>query len=129
MALSCLLLQPWSLSPFLPACRFDSRAGRGGVAVHFDDFHLPAGVQMWVTNEDGTWQEGPYDFRDNDGHGRLATGDVPGEVAVLRLTLPPGAAEQVHLHIEGAAGFVPRCRRRAREAVSLAKSMWHVQRL
>jgi len=76
-----------------------------GVAVHFDDFHLPAGVQMWVTNEDGTWQEGPYDFRDNDGHGRLATGDVPGEVAVLRLTLPPGAAEQVHLHIEGAAGL------------------------
>ena len=45
--------------------------GALGIAVHFDDFHLPPGVQMWVTNEAGTWEEGPYDFRDNDDHGRL----------------------------------------------------------
>ena len=76
-----------------------------GVAVHFDDFHLPPGVEMWVTNAAGTWEEGPYDFRDNDSHGRLATGDVPGEVAVLRLTIPNGTAGEVHLHMEGAAGL------------------------
>ena len=37
-----------------------------GVALHFDDFHLPAGAELWVTDVEGTWQEGPYDFRDND---------------------------------------------------------------
>lgn len=71
--------------------------GALGIAVHFDDFHLPPGVQMWVTNEAGTWEEGPYDFRDNDDHGRLATGDVPGESAVLRLVMPYGTADQVRL--------------------------------
>ena len=43
-----------------------------GVALHFSDFHLPAGAQLWVTNLTSTWQEGPYDFRDNDDHGRIA---------------------------------------------------------
>ena len=43
------------------------------LAVHFDQFHLPAGVQMWCTsdlsaslsaspsNEAAAWVEGPYD--------------------------------------------------------------------
>jgi hypothetical protein len=76
-----------------------------GVALHFDDFHLPAGAELWVTDEDGTWQEGPYDFRDNDDHGRIATGDVPGEWAVLRLQVPAGLSEAVRLHMEGAAAL------------------------
>ena len=58
-----------------------------------------------MTDEDGLWQEGPYDFRDNDAHGRMATGDVPGEVAVIRLAVPQGLAEQVHLEMEGAAAL------------------------
>lgn len=76
-----------------------------GVALHFDDFHLPAGAELWVTDEDGTWQEGPYDFRDNDDHGRIATGDVPGEWAVLRLQVPAALSEAVRLNIEGAAAL------------------------
>jgi len=76
-----------------------------GVALHFDDFHLPAGAELWVTDEDGTWQEGPYDFRDNDDHGRIATGDVPGEWAVLRLQVPAALSEAVRLHMEGAAAL------------------------
>ena len=76
-----------------------------GVALHFSDFHLPAGAQLWVTNLDGTWQEGPYDFRDNDAHGRIATGDVPGEWVVLRLQAPAPAMGQVHLGMEGAAAL------------------------
>ena len=79
--------------------------GAVGLALHFSHFHLPAGVRMWVTDEDGLWQEGPYDFRDNDDHGRMATGDVPGEVAVIRLAVPQGLAEQVHLEMEGAAAL------------------------
>ena len=66
-----------------------------GVALHFSDFHLPAGAQLWVTNVDGTWQEGPYDFRANDVHGRIATGDVPGEWVVLRLQAPAPVMGQV----------------------------------
>ena len=76
-----------------------------GVALHFSDFHLPAGAQLWVTNLDGTWQEGPYDFRDNDAHGRIATGDVPGEWVVLRLQAPAPVMGQVHLGMEGAAAL------------------------
>ena len=79
--------------------------GALGVAVHLDDFHLPPGAEMWVTNADGSWEEGPYDFRDNDAHGRLATGDVPGDVVVFRLQIPQGLASEVHLHMEGAAGL------------------------
>ena len=76
-----------------------------GVSLHFDDLHLPAGAEMWVTDLDGTWQEGPYDFRDNDDHGRMSTGDVPGEWAVVRLSVPAGLTEDVRLHIEGAAAL------------------------
>ena len=76
-----------------------------GVALHFDDFHLPAGAELWVTDVEGTWQEGPYDFRDNDDHGRIATGDVPGECAVLRLQVPAELSGTVRLHIEGAAAL------------------------
>ena len=79
--------------------------GVEGLALHFDDFHLPLGVEMWVTDAAGDWQEGPYDFRDNDAHGRMATGDVPGEVAVVRLRIPQGVAQDVHLHMEGVAGL------------------------
>jgi len=76
-----------------------------GVALHFDDFHLPAGAELWVTDAEGTWQEGPYDFRDNDNHGRIATGDVPGEWVVLRLQVPAELSGAVRLHIEGAAAL------------------------
>lgn len=76
-----------------------------GMALHFDDFHLPVGAEMWVTDAAGGWQEGPYDFRDNDDHGRLATGDVAGEWAVLRLQVPAGLSSEVRLHIEGAAAL------------------------
>ena len=76
-----------------------------GVSLHFDDLHLPAGAEMWVTDLDGTWQEGPYDFRDNDDHGRMSTGDVPGEWAVVRLSVPAGLTADVRLHIEGAAAL------------------------
>lgn len=76
-----------------------------GVAVHFSDFHLPVGAEMWVTDGDGTWQEGPYDFRDNDAHGRLATGDVPGDRAVIRVRAPHGSMAQVRLVMEGAAAL------------------------
>lgn len=76
-----------------------------GVALHFDEFHLPAGAELWVTDADGLWQEGPYDFRDNNEHGRMASGDVPGEWAVLRLKVPAGLAQDVRLHIEGAAAL------------------------
>ena len=79
--------------------------GALGLALHFSHFHLPAGVQMWITDEDGLWEEGPYDFRDNDAHGRMATGDVPGEVAVVRLVVPQGHAGQVQLEMEGAAAL------------------------
>jgi hypothetical protein len=76
-----------------------------GVALHFDDFHLPAGAELWVTDAEGTWQEGPYDFRDNDNHGRIATGDVPGEWVVLRLQVPAELSGAVRLHVEGAAAL------------------------
>jgi hypothetical protein len=79
--------------------------GVEGLALHFDDFHLPTGAEMWVTDAEGDWQEGPYDFRDNDEHGRIATGDVPGEVAVVRLQIPQGTSGEVHLHMEGVAGL------------------------
>ena len=79
--------------------------GASGVALHFDQFHLPVGAELWVTDVTGVWQEGPYDFRDNDEHGRLATGDVPGEWAVIRLRAPHGLSSNVRLHIEGAAAL------------------------
>ncbi len=79
--------------------------GASGLALHFDQFHLPVGAEMWVTDAKGLWQEGPYDFRDNDAHGRLATGDVPGECAVIRLRIPQGLSSDVRLHIEGAAAL------------------------
>lgn len=76
-----------------------------GVALHFSDFHLPVGAEMWVTDLEGGWQEGPYDFRDNDVHGRIATGDVPGEWAVLRVSMPGETAAGVRLVLEGAAAL------------------------
>lgn len=76
-----------------------------GVALHFDDFHLPAGAELWVTDATGNWQEGPYDFRDNNDHGRLATGDVPGETVVLRLRVSAELSAGVRLHLEGAAAL------------------------
>ena len=76
-----------------------------GLALHFSDFHLPAGAQLWVTDLTGSWQEGPYDFRDNDHHGRIATGDVPGEWAVLRLSAPAHLMPGVRLTMEGAAAL------------------------
>ena len=79
-----------------------------GLALHFSDFHLPAGAQLWVTDLTGSWQEGPYDFRDTDDHGRIATGDVPGEWAVLRLSAPAHLMSDVRLTMEGSCP-VSRC--------------------
>ena len=80
-------------------------ADAAGVALHFSDFHLPVGAELWITDLEGQWQEGPYDFRDNDAHGRMATGDVPGEWVVLRLAVPEALSGEVRLKMEGAAGL------------------------
>ena len=93
-------LSPGDVTHHVAAVRVPNASG---VALHFNDFHLPAGAELWVTNRAGTWQEGPYDFRDNDDHGRIAFGSVPGEWAVLRLLAPAGLSSSVRLHIEGAA--------------------------
>ena len=38
------------------------------ISVYFDDFHLPAGSELWFTSPQGkydqTWREGPVTIRD-----------------------------------------------------------------
>ena len=102
------VVQPFEVDP-APERTWRSRCGPAFArslrcGLHFSDFHLPAGAQLGVTNLDGPG-EGPYDFRDNDAHGRIATGDVPGEWVVLRLQAPAPLMGQVHLGMEGAAAL------------------------
>ena len=87
--------------------------GAQSIAVHFSTFHLPAGVELWCTSEisadaqSNPWTEGPYDRRENNDHGRFATGDAHGEVVALWLRVPQGTVGATRLQIEGfCAGFV-----------------------
>lgn len=82
--------------------------GARALAVHFDDFHLPQGVELWCTsgadldeNLETPWVEGPYDQRENNDHARFATGDAHGSVATLWLRIPAGTLGTTRLHIEG----------------------------
>ncbi len=75
----------------------------------FSRFALPAGSELRISNEAGTYQLGPYTSADELRHGQLWTQILPGDTALLLLTVPADHESRVDLELtrinQGYRGF------------------------
>ncbi len=75
----------------------------------FGKFGVPVGAELRITNEDGSYQLGPFTRADQLPHGQLWTQLVPGDTALLILTVPSGLESRVSLELnrinQGYRGF------------------------
>ena len=79
------------------------------INVYFDDFHLPAGSELWFTSPEGkydqTWHEGPVTSFENDAHRRWVNREAPGDEVVLTYRAPLGLTEDRALNMSGVGYF------------------------
>ena len=80
-------------------------ANAPALCVYFESFHLPVGGELTLESPEGAFEipfvEGPIDHRENNDHGLFVSGEVPGEVGLLRYTQPVGTVGTPSLHING----------------------------
>ncbi len=82
-------------------------------AVHlnfgFGKFGLPEGAELRISTPDGKYSLGPYSIADQLRHGQLWTQVLPGDTALLILTVPRGELGRVSLELssinQGYRGF------------------------
>ncbi len=63
----------------------------------FSRFALPEGAQLHLHNPETGYTEGPFDARDNEIHGELWSPVVLGDLALIELFIPAGAAYEPEL--------------------------------
>jgi len=75
----------------------------------FRKFDLPSGAALQISRPDGAYSVGPFTEADELPHGQLWTQVVPGDAALVILTVPNGALDQVNLELtqinQGYRGF------------------------
>lgn len=81
-----------------------------GLCVYFNDFHIPVGAELYLESPAGQWgtvySEGPIDFKENNDHGKWASGDIPGEQIVIVYRSSSSVIGHPHLGIMGLGYFV-----------------------
>ena len=91
-----------------------SAQGALAISVYFDDFHLPAGSELWFTSPEGkyaqTWAEGPVTSFENDVHRRWVNREAPGDEVVMTYRAPVGLTEDRALDISGVGFFARKVR-------------------
>lgn len=80
-------------------------AGAKSLAVYFDAFHLPVGAELYIYNADGTYFEGPYNWKENNDHKRFATNDIWGEQITLEYVQPAGVIGEPLLDVMAVGYF------------------------
>jgi hypothetical protein len=65
--------------------------GAGAIRLHFVDFGLPPGAQLWLRNAGGDFRRGPYTRSGPLEEGTFWSLPVPGEEVVVELILPQGS--------------------------------------
>lgn len=66
----------------------------------FDRFNLPSGARLDIYAGDGGDHLGPFTAADRPEHGQLWTPVLMAETALIRVTLPPGAAPKLDLALQ-----------------------------
>lgn len=80
--------------------------GAYSLHVHFDEFRVPDGAELWFYDSQGQLVQGPFTRAQENADGRLATALVLGERAVVELRVPMALKEQVRLRLgEGFHGY------------------------
>ncbi|MCB0762191.1 MAG: T9SS type A sorting domain-containing protein [Flavobacteriales bacterium] len=62
--------------------------GALATSAYFTDFNLPIGGELYIWSADKSYAEGPYDWKENNGHGRFGTAEVFGDEAVIEYYQP-----------------------------------------
>jgi len=74
------------------------------MVLYYDQFHLPEGVKLFVTNTNGKQVQGAFTSDDNAENGIFATPEVQGSVASVELDIDASVrTEDIALHINQAA--------------------------
>lgn len=78
-----------------------------GVGLYYDQFTLPKGVQLFVSNENGAQTLGAYTAANNDNRfGKFANVPVAGSVANLEMDIPADVAiENIVFHLNQVAAY------------------------
>ncbi|MEZ7817452.1 MAG: hypothetical protein QMB07_04825, partial [Flavobacteriales bacterium] len=81
-----------------------------GLCVYFNDFHIPVGGSLLFQSEAGVfstlYQEGPIRSDENNGHGRWASGDIPGDQIRIIYRQASSSIGSARLGIMGIGYFV-----------------------
>lgn len=73
--------------------------GAVSLHVHFSQFRLPEGAELWFYDSAGQLVQGPLTSAQHTSDGRLATALVLGETAAIELRTPKALRDQVRLQI------------------------------
>jgi len=78
-----------------------------GVGLYYDQFALPKGVQLFISNENGTQTLGAYTAANNDERfGTFANVPVAGSVANLEMDVPADVAiDNIVFHLNQVAAY------------------------
>jgi len=70
-----------------------------GIAAFYDDFHLPAGAQLFMYSPDYQQIKGAYTEVNNTNGERFVTGFIKGQTAIIEYYEPAGQIGQGRFHI------------------------------
>ncbi len=74
------------------------------LVLYYDQFHLPTGVNLYLTNANGKQILGAYTEQNNSEDGKFATQDVQGETVNVELDMEAFAnLSDIKLHVNNAA--------------------------
>lgn len=73
--------------------------------VYFDDFYLPEGSALYISNLEGTYWEGPIGSEENNDHGRFMTNEIFGEDIVLEYVQTAGTNATAKMKVM-AVGYI-----------------------
>lgn len=80
--------------------------GAPAIGLYYDRFHLPEGVSLFLSNENGKQVLGAYNQENNSANGIFANEPVQGSQVNLELDIAPGVdMEHLSLHINRAAVY------------------------
>lgn len=81
--------------------------GAAALGLYYDNFHLPEGVKLYLTNANGKQILGGYTAANSNGSSaKFATEAVQGDVVTLELNIEPSVAlAGIQLHIDRAAVY------------------------
>lgn len=84
-----------------------SVSGAKAIGFYYDQFHLPKGVKLFVSNENGRQILGAYtEANNNTSFNDFANEPVQGSVANIEMNIPAGVAEKdIIFHINDVAAY------------------------